>query len=681
MKKLLIVLLKDIKKHPVIFTLFILFIFGACWAPLVFGDVYVNGNENSGYGRGWKWKENVDGMGKGWWSLQEVNEKDKDFGSPGIGAGLTLVFKLWWDDPDNGNWLHWDIPPDRPISWDWWPYYWTPGCGYNTGTCQSWPGSCGCAKKYTDIFFYMSGSKNPFSDGIEYKFPSACGCNHNFPGLRLPAFSRMDADRKYIYFGIKVPQDQLYFTGLSFWRKGGASTNFSGTDIPCVQIDNTDPDLIALNLGTSKAIFQCSVALMNELCPVPSSPIGNCWETHIGVAIDGHFLFSPKPPRVQPFCYFVDDCPFDDKDVYNGDILNEKICVASYPGAQAPKRVTFQTTTSDVVDPEALTKYPADMTLNLNGCPAEGCALQYFEVPATFDVVGGSGDATTIQAWCFQEDINNPAEDIPFGYDEMKVTVKGSSSWWQVGGGDVVAKESINNHIPDPATCGSNCSSLLIKQNPGIAIFGDNLVLNSPLNGQKVSEPNWQANSSVSNSYSYSSFRNKVDLTEPKISASAVDCPYLTTPTNGTDKDGYLIFERVGSLDISGGAACNLADNKIILFVDGNLTIKTPIYLTKGTGFFMAIVNGNITVDPSVGAGAPDLEGLFFANNLFYTGSATTRLTVRGSIVALGGVSHQRSVSNNNLNPAELFEFAPDLMFNFPAFLGDKNIVWQEVAP
>jgi len=52
--------------------------------PFVFGAVYVNGNENSGYGPNWAWKENLE-WGKGWYTLEWVGDNNEKFGNSGIG--------------------------------------------------------------------------------------------------------------------------------------------------------------------------------------------------------------------------------------------------------------------------------------------------------------------------------------------------------------------------------------------------------------------------------------------------------------------------------------------------------------------------------------------------------------------------------------------------------------------
>jgi hypothetical protein len=125
--------------------------------------------------------------------------------------------------------------------------------------------------------------------------------------------------------------------------------------------------------------------------------------------------------------------------------------------------------------------------------------------------------------------------------------------------------------------------------------------------------------------------------------------------------------------------AQNFASTKNVLFVNGNLNITGNITLDDGAagdGFFVAIVSGNITVDPTV----TNLEGIYLSNGTFSTGLGTTQLQVRGTVASYGGVNLQRNLSNNT-QPAELFTFAPDQIALFPEKLGFRRTRWTEVAP
>ena len=89
-------------------------------------------------------------------------------------------------------------------------------------------------------------------------------------------------------------------------------------------------------------------------------------------------------------------------------------------------------------------------------------------------------------------------------------------------------------------------------------------------------------------------------------------------------------------------------------------------------------LKGDILVDPSV----DNIEGIFLAESEFRTGVASSQLRVRGSVVAYEGISLQRDLGASNSNtPAEVFEYAPDIIATFPQVFTQRRIRWKEVAP
>ena len=131
----------------------------------------------------------------------------------------------------------------------------------------------------------------------------------------------------------------------------------------------------------------------------------------------------------------------------------------------------------------------------------------------------------------------------------------------------------------------------------------------------------------------------------------------------------------------------------MILLVNGNVTINSPITITSG-GFFTLIVNGNITISPNVGtttnSAVANLEGLYIATNsthsaIFYSGDSSIagreRLNIAGSVIA-DIFSLQRDLGlTNSTTPAESFTFNPQLLFTMPDVMKEAPYVWQEVAP
>ena len=134
-----------------------------------------------------------------------------------------------------------------------------------------------------------------------------------------------------------------------------------------------------------------------------------------------------------------------------------------------------------------------------------------------------------------------------------------------------------------------------------------------------------------------------------------------------------------GALTVDGSDWSVGAGQTIVVFVNGNLTIKRNINIT-GSGFAAFIVNGNITVDPSVGS----LEGIYITSpsGIFDTGTGAVRLVGTGSFVA-GNFTLQRDVGDllNPTTSSELFIYNPQLLLTMPDQMKQLSVQWQEIAP
>ena len=90
------------------------------------------------------------------------------------------------------------------------------------------------------------------------------------------------------------------------------------------------------------------------------------------------------------------------------------------------------------------------------------------------------------------------------------------------------------------------------------------------------------------------------------------------TGNTAAKEPGSMNWTHVVS-GIGGGGEIDLGDRKVILLVDGDLTINNTINLTRGLGFFLAIAAGDIIVSETIGDPAyppvvtPHLEGMFLA--------------------------------------------------------------------
>jgi len=269
-----------------------------------------------------------------------------------------------------------------------------------------------------------------------------------------------------------------------------------------------------------------------------------------------------------------------------------------------------------------------------------------------------------------------------------------NSGWWQARGGDVLSGIGISSIIP--STCiAPGCSPYLITHDsgnsPGNLTYFDALNTAPSLGSGTVSDEGWITNTNtyIGMVYSYSAFYYKAPSAVIRNNISGATADINTLATTGTaSSDGYFWWFASSDLTLITSAIDSVGDRKVILFVDGKLDIDDEIHLNKGKGFFLAIVSGDIVVDGTIGTLAyssnptPHIEGLFYSSGSFETGTSTNQLKIRGSVassqVTLAG---QRDLSDNSLYPAEIFEFGPDLLFNFPKALSDRELVWKEVEP
>ncbi|MFC1625460.1 hypothetical protein ACFL1Q_00255 [Patescibacteria group bacterium] len=263
--------------------------------------------------------------------------------------------------------------------------------------------------------------------------------------------------------------------------------------------------------------------------------------------------------------------------------------------------------------------------------------------------------------------------------------------WWQVKDADVFSNGSLITGVPS-----SNVFNLEGDgEYPGIPVYGGS----SDLTSSNVSLKGWIANSTYkwNKIYDYSYFSRLVptSVVFNDLASDTIEGSQLESGTEDSSGYSWYMFDGESTgFDLTINSNVSLGSRKAILFVKGaDLHINGDINLTKGSGFFMAIVGkndsggkGNIMVNPAVGGGSeinPNLEGLYMADGTFSAGEASTPLYVRGSVAAWGGISLPRDLGDdlNGDNPSEFFEYAPDLVLNYPKALTDYIMRWKEVAP
>jgi hypothetical protein len=275
------------------------------------------------------------------------------------------------------------------------------------------------------------------------------------------------------------------------------------------------------------------------------------------------------------------------------------------------------------------------------------------------------------------------------------LTVSEPGPWWQVKDGDVAANGSLASLVPFGCSLPACDPRFGLDGGggfPGIPGFVGSL----DAGAGSVSSTGWAAESAPGSrrNYSYSYFIRQIpsDVEMTEIASSSVNGSLFAS--GGVLSRGARWYRYDGSsgigLTVSGDA--NLGPRKVVLLVDGaDLYLNGRINLTKGEGFFAAIVGrdsdgngGNVVVGPAVGGtadGVPELEGLFVADSEFGTGAGGSQLHVRGSVAGLSGILLQRDLGDDSRTPAELFEYAPDLIMNVPSSLKASGYSWREVAP
>ncbi len=263
--------------------------------------------------------------------------------------------------------------------------------------------------------------------------------------------------------------------------------------------------------------------------------------------------------------------------------------------------------------------------------------------------------------------------------------------WFQVKDGDVITNGRIQSLIPLACSLPA-CTPYFNLDGtggfPGVVVYGSSLTPNFTVSGGggTVSSKKWLANTTYNGkTYNYNYFEGLIPSTVQvnDIATDTISGNYFQV--NGTPKNNFVWFRRNGNLTLTGNVNVNNTRKVILLVKGGNLTISSSINVQKiGDGFFMAITNGNINIDPTLTApaGKPALEGLFLADGVIHTGGGTNQLYVRGTLAGLGGISLERDLGNNNgSQPAEFIEYAPDLIFSYPRDLAKSRVIWREVAP
>jgi hypothetical protein len=264
--------------------------------------------------------------------------------------------------------------------------------------------------------------------------------------------------------------------------------------------------------------------------------------------------------------------------------------------------------------------------------------------------------------------------------------------WFQVGGGgDAYAQTSIRSYIP--AAASPQYFSLDgTGGSPGFVQYGTSYDFDSSPTGEGetlVSSNGWLTNDTTIQPDYYAIMYKRFGSPATPDYSGGTTVDSLSDFTSLAHDSPYYV---TGDLTIDGADWAIGPGQRVVVIVDGNLTIRNRINHSSG-GFVAFIVNGNITVDSSVGvtwdSSLPVLSGVYITSpdGIFVTGptiaAGSARFVGRGIFIA-GGFAMQRNldiISHNTDTAAELFLYNPRLLITMPDEMKDVPITWQEVAP
>lgn len=274
----------------------------------------------------------------------------------------------------------------------------------------------------------------------------------------------------------------------------------------------------------------------------------------------------------------------------------------------------------------------------------------------------------------------NASENLTIGgTNAYAIAFLPQAGWVQTKVGNVYAGGQLTASIPATAT---NPYFSLVGDGgtPGIVTYGTDydFSLSSFDKGEtQVSSTNWLVNQS----YTPVNYFERFNYTLRNATKTAIidSLDSLTQPSCATSP---CIFTIEGNVITAPSSPWIIgANEQIIMLVNGNATISSNITITSG-GFFSLIVNGTITVDPTVDT----LHGIYVtstdtAAGMFISSAGTTQLTVKGSVIA-DRFSLLRDLDTlNDTTPGEIFELDPELLFTMPDSLKEAPYIWREVAP
>ena len=241
--------------------------------------------------------------------------------------------------------------------------------------------------------------------------------------------------------------------------------------------------------------------------------------------------------------------------------------------------------------------------------------------------------------------------------------------WWQTKGGNIYSSGTITSSIPECAVP-DYLSLDGDGGSPGVVFWNSgDLELSEGL----VSSTDWQAKSSgqiSGQNYTYLLNRFQVDTSADTFNGEM--------PSDSGTYYSSTAKDLTGSFPTPAG-------KKIIIFVNGNVTVKDNI-VVDSDGFFALIAKGNISFSGSNPNVVRNAQGFFLADGtieILPTTGNNRNFEGQGSFVGLTGISLDRNLGlvKQNCAPAEIFIERPDFYINAPSEFQITTTFFREVAP
>ncbi len=137
----------------------------------------------------------------------------------------------------------------------------------------------------------------------------------------------------------------------------------------------------------------------------------------------------------------------------------------------------------------------------------------------------------------------------------------------------------------------------------------------------------------------------------------------------------------------------NCPNTHLIYFIEGDVHLEHNITIPTASGTITFVVNGNIFVNPSV----TQLDGMYIFGGTFDDGASSSALSIRGSLIGLGGDTSSSATTNsfwnaassrtslqrdlgtaNQSGPAELIVYEPKYVYLIKDLMGSSKYSWSE---